>query len=152
MDDLFAAIITHYTTDPLAASDLTDLYNTQAPQDAVFPYVVFALISDVPEWTFSEDFENCLIQFNIFSDKSNPVEICALYELLKGDVALGTGFDFLDLPVTDYEIVSLIRENAILTRLESVWQYNVTYRMEMQKTDAPARALTVGMYNLLGLL
>jgi len=67
MNYLFAAIITHYTTDPLAASDLTGMYNTEAPQDAVFPYAVFSLISDVPEWTFSEDFENVLIQFNIFS-------------------------------------------------------------------------------------
>jgi len=152
MDDLFAAIITHYSTDPLEASDLTGLYNTQAPQDAVFPYAVFTLISDVPEWTFSEDFENVLVQFNIFSNTSSPVEICALYELLKGDVALGTGFDFLDLPVTDYEIVSLIRENAILTRIEGIWQYNVTYRMEIQRTDVAAKAMTIGMYNLLSLL
>ncbi len=148
MNDLFSAIVTHYSSDPLASS-LTGMYNTEAPQDAELPYAVFSLISDVPEWTFSENFENCLLQFNIFSNEISPVEICALYELLKGDVDVGTGFDFLDLPVTDYEIVSLIRENAILTRTEKIWQYNVTYRLELQKTGLAARALTVGMFNLL---
>lgn len=126
MTDLFAAIITRYEAVGLSNS-LTGLWNTQAPQEAVFPYGVFSLISDVPEWTFTEDFENCLLQFNLFSDKSDPVEICALFELLK------TAFDFLDLTISNYETVSLVRENSILTRIEDVWQYNVTYRVVLQK-------------------
>jgi len=148
MNKLFEAIYSHYSSDPLASS-LTGMYNTEAPQEAELPYAVFALISDVPEWTFSENFENCLLQFNIFSDESSPAEICALYELLKGDVDIGTGFDFLDLSITDYEVVSLIRENAILTRLEGIWQYSITYRMQFQETGVAAKALTVGMFNLL---
>jgi len=151
MNDLFAAVITHYDADPLAES-LTGMYNTEAPQEAVFPYGVFSLVSDVPDWTFSENFENCLLQFNIFSDKISPVEICALYDLLKGDVGVGTGFDFLDLPITDYEAISLIRENAILLRVEQIWQYTVTYRILLRETGEAAKALTVGFYNLLGLL
>jgi len=151
MNDLFAAIITHYDADPLAVS-LTGMYNTEAPQEAVFPYGVFSLVSNVPDWTFSENFENCLLQFNIFSDKISPVEICALYDLLKGDVGVGTGFDFLDLPITDYEAISLVRENAILLRVENIWQYTVTYRILLRETGEAAKALTVGMYNLLGLL
>jgi len=151
MNDLFAAIITHYDADPLAVS-LTGMYNTEAPQEAVFPYGVFSLVSNVPDWTFSENFENCLLQFNIFSDKISPVEICALYDLLKGDIGVGTGFDFLDLPITDYEAISLVRENAILLRVENIWQYTVTYRILLRETGEAAKALTVGMYNLLGLL
>ena len=109
MTDLFAAIMIRYADEAVLLSDsLTALYNTLAPQDAVFPYGVFSLISDVPEWTFSENLENILLQFNIFSDTSDPVEICALYELLK------TAFDFFDLPIANYETVSMIRENAIL--------------------------------------
>lgn len=126
MTDLFAAIMVRYAAVPLSSS-LTGLWNTQAPQDAVSPYGVFTLISDVPEWTFSENFENCLLQFNLFSDENDPVEICALFELLK------TAFDFLDLTIANHETVSMIRENVILTRIENVWQYNVTYRIILQK-------------------
>lgn len=126
MTDLFAAIMIRYADIDLSNS-LTGLYNTQALQDVVFPYGVFSLISDVPEWTFSENFENCLLQFNIFSDKSDPVQICALFELLK------TAFDFLELTIANYKTVSMIRENSILTRIEDVWQSNVTYRVILQK-------------------
>lgn len=126
MTDLFVAIMTRYDAVALSSS-LTGLWNTEAPQDAVFPYGVFQLISNVPEWQFEEDFENILLQFNLFSKTSSPVQICALYTLLK------TAFDFFDLTIANYETVSLIRENAILTRIENVWQYNVTYRIVMQK-------------------
>ena len=126
MTDLFAAIMIRYAAVSLSAS-LTGLWNTQAPQDVVFPYGVFQLISDVPDWTFTEDFEDILVQFNLFSETSDPVEMCDLFELLK------TAFDFLDLSIANYETVSMIRENAILTR-DDYWQYNVTYRILLGKS------------------
>ena len=126
MIDLFAAIMTRYAAVPLATSLTGGLWNTQAPQETAFPYGVFQLISDVPDWTFSENFEDILLQFNLFSDTSDPVQICALYELLK------TAFDFLELTIANYQTVSMIRESAILTR-DGYWQYNVTYRIVLQK-------------------
>ena len=126
MTDLFTAIMIQYIATSISNS-LTGLYNTEAPQDAEFPYCVFQLISDVPDWTFTEDFENVLLQFNLFSDESSPAQICILFELLK------TAFDFVDLPIDNYKTISLVRENSILTRLEDVWQYNSTYRIVMQK-------------------
>lgn len=127
MTDLFAAIMVRYAAVPLKDSLTGGLWNTEAPQETAFPYGVFALISDVPDWTFSENLENILLQFNLFSDTSDPVEICALFELLK------TAFDFHELTIANYETVSMIRENAILTRVEDVWQYNVTYRIILGK-------------------
>jgi len=127
MTDLFAAIMTRYGNVALRNSLTFGLWNTQAPQETPFPYGVFQLISDVPDWTFSENFENILLQFNLFSDTKDPVQICALYELLK------IAFDFLDLTIANYETVSMIRENAILTR-DVYWQYNVTYRIVLGKS------------------
>lgn len=126
MTDLFVAIYTRYL-DTALASSLTALHNTLAPEDAVFPYGVFSLISDVPDWTFSENLENCLVQFNLFSNTVDATEICALFTLLK------TAFDFFDLTIANYETVSLTRANSILTRVERVWQYNVTYRILLGK-------------------
>lgn len=122
MTDLFNAIYTRYLAVPLASS-LEALHNTQAPEDAVYPYGVFSLISDVPDWTFTENTENILIQFNLFSNTVDAIEVCALFTLLK------TAFDFYDLTIANYETISMVRENSILTRVEKVWQYNVTYRV-----------------------
>lgn len=129
MTDLFSGIMTHYSGSALKNSLTGGLYNTLAPQDVSFPYAVFQLISDVPDWTFTEDFEEIVIQFNIFSDQSSPVQVCALFELLKAD------FDFVDLTVVNHETVSVVREGGILTKDErDVWQYNVTYRIVLQKS------------------
>lgn len=128
MRTLFQAIYTAYLASGLPAGGLTGLYNTEAPPGAAFPYGVFTLVSDVPDWTFSEDFENCLVQFNLFSDhKTSPVEICALFELLK------VAFDFVDLTVSGYKSVSLTRELSTLLRIDMVWQYTVTYRIYLEK-------------------
>lgn len=131
MKDLFKAIYAHYLDD-LLATKLTGMYNTEAPPDAVFPYGVFSLISCVQDFNFGEDFENCLVQFNLFS-KGTLQEICDLYDLLKGDVSAGTGFDFHDLVFVDYDSVSMIRENSMLGKVEGAWQFSVTYRIVMQK-------------------
>lgn len=129
MTDLFIAIMTRYADEEvLLSNSLTNLHNTLAPQDAVFPYSVFSLISDVPDWTFGENLENILLQFNLFSSNSSPVQICALFELLK------TAFDFLELSIDNYETIYMVRENAILTRIEKIWQYNVTYRILLGKS------------------
>lgn len=128
MTDLFNALYTRYLAASLSGS-LSALHNTIAPEKAVFPYGVFSLISNVPDWTFTENTENCLVQFNLFSDTVDATQICALFELLK------TAFDFLDLTIANYETVSMIRENAILTRVENVWQYNVLYRVLLGKSN-----------------
>jgi len=120
--DLFTAIMVRYNAAALSGS-LTGLYNTQAPQDAVSPYCVFQLISDDADWTFSENVENCLLQFNLFSDESSPAEICTLFDLLKD------AFDFHELTIDNYETIYMVRENSNLTRIEDVWQYNTTYRI-----------------------
>ena len=126
MIDLFNAIYDYYTTTPLASS-LENLYNTEAPEDVEFPYGVFTLLSDVSDWTFTEEMENCLIQFNLFSKTVDTEEICTLFDLLI------TAFDFVDLDIDNYVCISATRENSILTRPEKVWQYNITYRFLLGK-------------------
>jgi hypothetical protein len=126
MTDLFTAFYTRYLGTTLAGS-LTALYTTMAPEGAVFPYGVYSLISVIPGGTFTEDTEDCLIQFNLFSKTVNAEQICDLFEKLK------TGFDYFDLNVPNYTTISVIRENAILTQVEKVWQYSVLYRIFLGK-------------------
>jgi len=127
MKTLFEAIWNRFKATPLV-SELTELYNTEAPAEAVFSYGVFSLPSDVADGGgFGEDWENCLVQFNLFSDEVLATKVCAAFEALK------EAFDHYDLSVDDYETISLVRESANLTRLEKVWQYNVTYSILIQK-------------------
>lgn len=128
MTDLFNAIYTYYLTTSLSSSLTGGLHNTEAKEDVSFPYGTFSIVSIVPDWTFDENLEDCLIQFNLFSNTVDATEVCSLFELLK------TAFDFYDLTIANYETVSLVRENAILTRAEKIWQYSVTYRILLGKS------------------
>ncbi|MCK5601958.1 hypothetical protein KAR91_08820 [Candidatus Pacearchaeota archaeon] len=151
MKNLFESIYAHYLTDPLSSS-LTDLYNTEADDDSVYPYAVFSMISNVADFTFEEDFEDVLIQFNLYSDTSSVEEISDLFELLKGDTSLGEGFDFKDLNITDYGAVSLVRQNATLIKEEKIWGYSIVYEFKLEKTTGEGHFhFKEGLYNLLSI-
>lgn len=118
-EPLFDAIYNRYLATPFA-DKITALYNTEADEGAVYPYGTFSLASDVPEWTFTENFENCIIQFKLFSDSDTSKEVTDAF------VALKAAFDFFDLEVAGYTTVSLTRLVSNLIRIEGVWQYNVS--------------------------
>lgn len=130
MKELFEAIYNYFKSEEIV---VTDIYNTDAPSSAVFPYVVMKLISNRVDWTFTEEEENCLIQFEVYSDKSDSEEVCDLFQAIKDS------FDFVDIPIENYESVSLTREpGAALNRWEvegkKVWDFMMQYRFVIQKT------------------
>ena len=119
---LFTAIYSRYVASSLSAL-LSGMYHTQAPADAVFPYATLSLISPRPEWTFTENFENCLIQFSLFNNESSPSDAGDEVELLK------ELYDFFDLLITYFLTVKFVRETVHMLRIERVWQHVVTYRI-----------------------
>lgn len=144
MNEVFTAIYSHYKSDPLASSVLTGLYNTEAPSDAVFPYIVFSLVTNVPDIDSSQLWENYTLQFKIFSKKSSSNEIGSLFKLLKGDTAAGEGFDFLNLSIENYTTVVMNRKGAVLHKIEKVWEYTVLYELMTVNTGDFATEIFVG--------
>jgi len=124
---LFTAIYNRYLATTLV-DKITELYNTEAKEEAVSPYGTFSLPSNAPEWTFDENSENCIIQFKL----SSEADTCD--EILDAAVALKSAFDFFDLDVEGYTTISLTRIVANLVRIKttSVWQYNVSYRISIE--------------------
>ncbi len=83
MKELFTAIY-NKTSGSLLADDVGGrIYLDQAQQGAELPYVVFFVVADTPEKTFTEDFENILIQFSLFSSSQGATEITTMYAHLK---------------------------------------------------------------------
>lgn len=111
--------------------DVVQLYDTEAPAlsqeegdgGSVFPYAVFSLPSRVANGTFTEDFEDCLIQFVIYS----KIAVSGILH------AVTLMYDHYDLTIDDYTMISLQREGANRIRHEGVWIYNVSYRVLLQK-------------------
>ena len=127
MKELFTGIYTKFSNDGDLSGVVTGMYFTEAPQDAVMPYVVFHKISGVPDHTFTEDMENVIIQFNIFDDHSSSTTVNDIYAKL---TAL---FDWCTLTVAGWNSIYMKRELDNLTRDNDIWNYFAQFRLEIQK-------------------
>ena len=96
------------------------VYLDQAPEEgAEYPYVVFFIVSSVPEKTFTEDFEDTAIQFSLFSASKSAAEITAIYS------ALDALFDECALTITSDMLLRMHRTN-LTTMVEDITVANAT--------------------------
>ena len=111
------------------------IYKGRAPARAAYPYVVYLIVSNSPEKTFSENFENTIIQFSLFSSASGSTEVEDMYTYLN---AL---YDECALTVTGSTWVWMKWANSILMLEEhattlggtiEVWHYAVDYDVKTQ--------------------
>jgi hypothetical protein len=111
------------------------MYKDVADQDTAFPYVVVSMISDVPDKTFTEDYEDVYVQFSLFSNTSDSTEIENMYSHLK------ELYDECQIAPTGANLIWMKRENAtridddITTEngLSHVYGYAVDYVVRLSK-------------------
>jgi len=100
---------------------------SEARQNDTYPYGVYYLISDVPEYTFNETIENAIIQFNLFDDNSSSTIINAAF------TALTTLYDWETISIDGYTSIYMQRELSYLLRESDVWNYMIQYRLVFLK-------------------
>jgi hypothetical protein len=59
------------------------LFKSRVPTGTEYPNAAYMVITDVPERTFSERYENYELQFSLFSTKSSSTEVETMYNYLK---------------------------------------------------------------------
>ena len=101
------------------------LYNTEAPENATFPYAVFYSISRVPDYSFTDSDphseEVFLIQFNTYSKDASKLVING-YEK-----NLNALFDWSSLTITGYSLEKMQRNYQRTIKVDDMWQNIVTY-------------------------
>lgn len=110
MNSLFAAIWDQFsdTTTSGFYNDISGrFYFNNAPQESVFPYCVCFSVDDINDLDFSDEHEDFLLQFNIFTQNSSHLEAGELLESLK------TMFDNCSLTVTGWNHLEFKRNNVI---------------------------------------
>ena len=115
----------------LAGNDLKNILSgmffEKAPQGQTYPYGVYHLTSNRPNWTYTEDMRNFIIDFNLYDNSSSSTNINSAYEELK------KLYDWTTLSVTGWSSIYMKRELDNLTRDNDIWNYFVQYRLEIQK-------------------
>ena len=96
---------------------------------ATFPYAVYFLVTDVSDWTFSEDIERLSMQISIFDDSNSPTTILTAYEYMK------SLFDDATLSVSGYTHVYMHRQQTTMIRDDQMgtWHSATEYEIEIRK-------------------
>jgi hypothetical protein len=139
MKNLTTALYTHFTRTTGSPTPVHNafynqisgrLYKEVAPQNSLLPYAVYHLISNVPDWNFTNYFENARIQFDLVSKNTSSVEVEDMFTNLK------SLYDWCALTVTGNTFLYMRRDLARLTfDIDfSTWVYNVDYLILMERT------------------
>lgn len=111
------------------------LYKGEAPEGAEFPYIVFFVVADIPEYPGGKTIEQVLLQFSLFSSASSSIEIEDMLTHLR------TLYDDCSLTITDNTLIYFIRGNLTTMRDEittptgtvGVWHFAQEYEGWMVK-------------------
>lgn len=134
MNSLLKGIWDHFsaTTGSGFYNDVSGrMYHILAPQQATFPYCVYFSVSDVDDLDFTDEHEDFLIQFNIFSQNNSALEAGTLLESLK------TMFDNCSLTVTGWRHLQFQRDqvtpNNDTEQVPPIMGYSVDYNVLLEK-------------------
>ena len=133
MKNLTTAIYGKLSGSTLETTINGQLYKGQADQGAVFPYIVYFIVSDIPEYPGGKTIEQVLLQFSLFSVLGSSSEI---EDMLTNLRAL---YDDVVLTITGNTEIYFIRGNMVTMRdelegTEGVWHYVQEYEVWMVKT------------------
>jgi len=108
------------------------MYLGHAPQETIFPYCVYFSVSDIDELDFSEEREDFLLQFNIFSQNNSSLEAGNLLNSLE------TMFNNCSLTVTGWRHLQfkqgLVFKNNDFTQTPPIQGYSVEYEVLLEKS------------------
>jgi hypothetical protein len=135
MDELIKAIITKLSGSTISSDVNGRVFLDRAPDGCEFPYIVFFVVSSVPDWQFSERFEDTLIQFSLFSSSESAVEITTMLKDLK------SLFDDCSLTITGdtliwfrrQNITTMVEEITTATGTQTIKHYAVDYEAKVQE-------------------
>jgi len=134
MNSLFQAVYNRFssTTGSGFYNDVSGrMYLGHASQGATFPYCVYFSVTDGNDLDFSDEREDFLLQFNIFSQNNSSFEAGNLLESLK------TMFDNCSLTVTGWRHLQFQRGNIYpngdYTQVPPIQGYSVEYNVLLEK-------------------
>ena len=136
MKAVSTAIYSKFTGSDLASAVSGRFFKGEAPEGTDFPYVVYGLVSDVPDNVFAKHGEESRWQFDLFSAASSSGEVEDMYGYLK---AL---YDDCSLTITSQTHICMRRELAFLSvedyttpaGTQKVWHYSVDYEIRTEFT------------------
>jgi len=105
LNNLLTAIMTKCAGSALSTAVSGRIFLDEATEGTEFPYVVFQVVANTPQDTFTDSIEDALIQFSLYSASSGATEITGIYAALK------TLFDYCTLTITGSTHIEMVRQS-----------------------------------------
>jgi len=131
MLELSKAIYTKATGSTFMSYIGNRLFKGRAPTGTIYPFATYFVVTDNPDRTFTERYENLEIQFSIFSDDMNSsMEVETAYNYLK------TLYDECELTITGSTLVwfrllntvgAQVEDWVTLNGTQEVWAIHATF-------------------------
>ncbi len=102
-------------------------YDTEAPENAVFPFAVIYALPTFQDYTFDTVSYIVPITVNLFSKERANTEIDDIFGKLKTLFYPAGGADWTQLEISGYTEIMLKPEFANRFRLDDIWQYTVEF-------------------------
>lgn len=131
MLNLTTAIWGRLSGSALAARIGNRMFKGQAPDGTDYPYCVFFVVTDTPSRTFTEDYQDVVVQFSLFSITSGTTEIEEMYN------DLNTLYDEQPFAITGATLVwmrksqanFIVEDHTTPTGAQRVWAYHVDFEV-----------------------
>jgi hypothetical protein len=104
--NIFTALVNKTSGSDFSTDIGGRFYAEMAPQEADYPHCIFSIVTNNPEYTFSEDYEETTIQFSLYSISAGVTEITDMFKDL---TAL---FDECSLTITDQTLIWMVRQTT----------------------------------------
>ncbi len=122
-------------TNPFKTAIGGRFYLGEAPQNVVYPYCIYEQISGVPDRTFTDKYEDIVLQFTLV-DSSDSIATIA-----DAETKMYALFDDAALTIAGYTSITLDRESSVLVKKGqeiddniTMWNIIATYRILVEKT------------------
>ena len=113
------------------------MYLEEAPQNTSYPNCVFGLVNNSASWDFTEDYDEALVDFVIYSSAVGASSIMGIESQLR-TLYDDCGFASTDIGAT-WKQVYMHRGNSWLDKIpdavsgKSIWRYTVEYNVLLTK-------------------
>lgn len=128
MNNLLTSLVTKMAGSNLFNDVGGRIFLDDAPQECEFPYIVFFIVSGIPDDVFAKKGKNILIQFSLFSASLGATEITTIYN------DLHSLFDDSTFSITSNTLVWCHEQN-LTTMVEDITVADATQQVKHWAVD-----------------
>jgi len=131
MLNLTKAIWGQLSGSALSAHISNRLFKGEAPEGTEYPYAVYKVVTDTPDHTFTEDYENVIVQFSLFSVLSSTTELENMFTDLitlydeKSFAVIGSTLVWMRRSTASFQP----EEHTTSSGTHRVWAYHVDFEV-----------------------